>query len=185
MKPSRFAKEDWLAFGLSQLASAGPNALKVSVLCTAAEKTIGSFYHHFKDQSAYFEALMEYWKQKNTIEIIENLSAASQNINKAMQLEIIAMAMDQTEDVGIRVLAHQNTSVATMVAEADQMRIGFIQSLYQDQFKLSASDAKSLAELEYAAFVGAQTVWPRDSAERGQSLSVLFQGMVKAYLTAP
>lgn len=183
MKPVKFAKEDWLAFGLTQLASAGPNALKVSVLCNAAGKTIGSFYHHFKDQSAYFEALLRYWKQKNTIDVIEQVSADSQGASKAKQLEIIAMAMDQREDIGIRVLAHQETLAAAVVAEVDQMRIAFMQSLYQDQLRVSSSDAKLLAELEYAAFVGTQTVWPRGSTEFGQSLSELFHRMVKTHCT--
>jgi AcrR family transcriptional regulator len=180
VKPTRFKREDWLAFGLAQLASGGPEALKLGALCAAAQKTIGSFYHHFKDQPAYFDALLAHWKKKNTSDVIDQLASVPDSVGKAKHLEIIAMAMDQTEDVGIRVLAQQNPMAAGVVAEVDQVRIGFMQSLYEDALGLPADDAKLLAELEYAAFVGTQTIWPRGSLEHGQSLSALFQRLVKA-----
>lgn len=181
MKPKRFTKSAWLDFGLKQLATVGPDALKLAALCDAAGKTIGSFYHHFKDQPAYFEALLLHWKEKNTNDVIKRLAAVSGSADKAKQLEIIAMAMDQTEDVGVRALAQQNAMAAAVVAEVDQIRIAFMQGLYQDQFQLVDEDAKRLAELEYAAFVGTQTIWPRGSLEHGQSLSALFQRLVRQH----
>jgi AcrR family transcriptional regulator len=184
MMPARFTKDDWLAFGLSQLASDGPDALKLSALCAAANKTIGSFYHHFKDQLAYFEALLEFWKKKNTCDIIEQLSALPDCIGKAKHLEIIAMVMDQTEDVGIRILAQKNAIASGVVTAVDQMRIEFMKSLYQDQLDLSEQDAQLLAQLEYAAFVGTQTIWPDRPLEHGQSLSALFQKLVRARYAA-
>lgn len=180
MKPARFTKEDWLAFGLQQLASIGPEALKIGPLCAASQKTIGSFYHHFKDQQAYFEDLLAHWKEKNTSGVIRQLEALPEGSDKANQLEMIAMAMDQREDVGIRVLALQNEMVAAVVAEVDQMRVSFMQGLYQAQLDLSATEAEQLAQLEYAAFVGTQTIWPNGSLEQGQSLSALFQKLVAA-----
>lgn len=180
MKAARFTKKDWLAFGLRRLAAHGPDALKLTALCTAADKTIGSFYHHFKDQSAYFEALLEYWKKKNTRDVIEQLSALPQSAGKAKHLEIIAMAMDQAEDIGIRILAQQNAMALDTVAEVDRMRIDFMTDLYRDQLGLSDQDAALLAQLEYAAFVGTQTIWRGSSLEHSQSLSALFQNLVRA-----
>lgn len=180
MKPARFTKDDWLAFGLSQLAFDGPDALKLSVLCAAAHKTIGSFYHHFKDQNAYFEALLEYWKKKNTSDVIKQLSELPDSIGKAEHLEIIAMAMNQTEDVGIRILAQKNAIASGVVTAVDQMRVKFIKDLYQKQLDLSEQDAQLLAQLEYAAFVGTQTIWPDSPLKHSQPLSALFQKLVKA-----
>jgi len=55
-----------------------------------------------------------------------------------------------------------------------------MQGLYQAQLDLSATEAEQLAQLEYAAFVGTQTIWPNGSLEQGQSLSALFQKLVAA-----
>lgn len=180
MTAKRFTTEDWLAFGLRQLASLGPEALKLQTLCAAADKTIGSFYHHFKDQAAYFEALLAHWKQKNTGDVIDQISALPEGAGKAAHLDVIALAMDQSEDVGIRILAQQNAMASAVVAEVDQMRIAFMAGLYRDQLGLRDQEAEALAQLEYAAFVGVQTIWPKGSLDHGQSLSALFQTLVKA-----
>lgn len=180
MKPARFGKDDWLAFGLAQLAKSGPDALKVSALCEAANKTIGSFYHHFKDQSAYFDALLAFWKKRNTVDVIDALADVPDTDGKAQHLEIIAMAMDQTEEVGIRMLAQQNATAASTVAEVDGIRIAFMQGLYRDRLGLAEQEALDLAKLEYAAFVGVQTIWPNGSLDDGQTLSAVFQKLVSA-----
>jgi len=176
----RMTKTDWLDFGLQRLAHHGVEALKVAKLCDAAGKTIGSFYHHFEDQPAFFDALLAHWKQRNTTEVLNRLNPSTDTGIRAQHLEQIAQRMNSAEEVGIRAFAAQNTAAMEVVKEVDALRIRFLQSLYEARFELDTEQANALARLEYAAFVGAQTIWPNAKVDEGQKLSGLFQTMVAA-----
>ncbi|MGB0506322.1 MAG: TetR/AcrR family transcriptional regulator, partial [Pikeienuella sp.] len=71
----RFTREDWLDFGLAQLAKEGPDALSIHPLCKAAGRTIGSFYHHFKDHAGFVDALLARWRKLNTEDVITAIDA--------------------------------------------------------------------------------------------------------------
>lgn len=178
----RFTREAWLDFGLERLAAQGPEALKLTDLCAAAKKTIGSFYHHFADQAAFFEAMLDHWKQRNTLDVIDVVQSASGGKSKALHLESIAMSIDPAQETGVRSFSHQNQMAAKVVAEVDATRIDYLASLYAERLALAPDDALALAKLEYAAFVGAQVIWRHDLAEHGPPLSALFRRMIAAYL---
>ena len=180
MKRRRFTREDWLNFGLEQLSAKGPDALKLTTLCEAANKTIGSFYHHFEAQPAYFKAMLEHWKDKNTNALIEEAEAFAESDQKAIELERMAISLDRATELGVRAFSHQNRMAAEIVAEVDQTRISYVSELYQNRFKLTPDVARALAELEYAAYVGSQTLWPLGTREKSESLSSLFQELVAA-----
>ncbi|WP_421849516.1 TetR/AcrR family transcriptional regulator [Oricola sp.] len=181
MTGKRFRREDWLEFGLQQLASQGPEALKLATLCEAAGKTIGSFYHHFSDQSAFFEAMLAHWKKRNTLEIIDRTDEIADPDARARQLSAIVGAMDHQVEVGMRSFSHQNRLAAEVTAEVDRMRIGYLQAICQEGLNLPEDEARALAELEYAAFVGAQIIWPAGGSETRKKLSDLFEAMVSRY----
>lgn len=182
MKRKRFHKEDWLELGLNRLAQDGADALRLKDLCIAADRTIGSFYHHFEDQDAFFDAMMKHWRKTNTQNVIQQIEAIPDDKIKAERLGVIAHTMNQATEIGIRNFARQNTVAAEMVVEVDEERIQYLNKLYQKRFSIPSALARDLAELEYAAFVGTQSVWGSGGFERGQVLSALFDRMVDEFL---
>ena len=183
MKRKRFTREDWLDFGLMRLAKDGPDALKLTKICAAADRTIGSFYHHFDDQSHFFDALMTHWRQKNTESVLAAVEELPDAKQQADQLDAIALNLDQSIEVGVRQFANQNARAAKEVAEVDALRIGYLAQNHVDRFGLGADEARQLAQLEYAAFVGAQTLWREKPPKQAQELSELFQRMVKSHFS--
>ncbi len=181
MSKKRFRREDWLEFGLVRLGEEGPDALRLTELCAAAGRTIGSFYHHFKDQSGFFEALMAHWRQRNSQDVIAEIDAIPDAQKQAEKLDVIAASMNQAAEIGVRQLANQNAMAAEVLAQVDQMRIGYLAALYARRLSLEPEAARSLAELEYAAFVGTQVIWKGGSLEHGKGLSDLFQRMVASH----
>lgn len=181
MSNKRFRREDWLDFGLTQLGEAGPDALRLTELCAAAGRTIGSFYHHFQDQAVFFEALMAHWRQKNALDVIAEIEAIPDAQKQAEKLDVIAASMNQAAEIGVRHFANQNAMAAGVVAEVDQMRIGYLAELNARRLALEAEEALSLAELEYAAFVGTQMIWKGESLAHGKGLSDLFQRLVASH----
>jgi len=178
MKRKRFTREDWLDFALARLAENGPETLKVTTICEAAGRTIGSFYHHFDDQAQFFDALLGHWRKTNTEEVIAAVEAIPDADRQAERLNTVAMTMNQAVEVGMRQFAFQNKQAARAVAEIDEIRISYLAQSYVRRLALAEADARLLAELEYAAFVGTQIVWRGGSLGHGQQLSGLFQRLV-------
>lgn len=185
MKKKRFNRTDWLIFGLEQLAEKGPDALKLVTLCQSAGRTTGSFYHHFEDQNAFTDAMLNHWQKANTDDVIEAVEGVLDSGKRSERLNTIAMTMNQSIEVGVRVFAQQNASAAQLVSEVDQIRIDYLTSIYSDRLGLEKEMSKNLAELEYAAFVGTQIIWKGGSLEHGMKLSSLFDNLVAKYFQQP
>ena len=176
-----FRREDWLNLALQGLATKGADALRLKDLCLAADRTIGSFYHHFADQDAFFDALMLHWRKINTVDVLAAIAALPKEKLETERLSVIAATMDQAVDIGIRNFAHHNTRAAKIVSDVDMERIAFLAQLYEKRFQMPSEQARRLAELEYAAFVGTQVIWKNGDLAHGQSLSDLFDQMVRSF----
>lgn len=176
----RFHKSDWLAFGLAQLAADGPQALRVQELCKAANKTIGSFYHHFDDQAAFVDALMEHWRETHTLPILDALEAIDDNDARARELTDLASTLDVQTEIGIRLLASQNKRANAILEDVDHQRMSYVAKMYAARFEVSAEEASDLARLEYAAFVGSQMIFKAKFGNHAPTLSLLLQRLVSA-----
>jgi len=176
----RFGKSDWLALGLEQLAREGSPGLTVEALCKTAGRTRGSFYHHFADHEAFVDALMEAWKQKNTIDVTEETLKQETPV-RAKKLAVLAIGLDHALEHAVRQFAQGNAAVQNTVRDVDGIRTRFIAGLYESD-GLDSDLALEIAKIEYAAFVGAQIVWPDMPAEERLALDNRFASMVKAAL---
>ncbi|AUR05907.1 transcriptional regulator, TetR family (plasmid) [Phaeobacter inhibens] len=175
-----FKKSDWLALGLQELASKGPEALRVKKLCAEAGKTIGSFYHHFEDQAAFIDALLRHWQETFTQPVIDALEEIVDARQRARELSDLATKLDPSIEVGVRLLASQNARVQQAVERVDGLRITYVTQMYAKRFGISADEARLLAQLEYAAFVGAQHVFRKNYTTVGPKLAAHLQSALEA-----
>lgn len=183
MKRPRFQKDDWLAFALNALAEKGPDALKLQALCKAADRTVGSFYHHFEDVDVFFEELGIFWREKNTRSVIAALEKVQNPNDNAARLRALASNLSVGADLGMRNLAERRSDIRQLVDSVDQERIAYLQDIYAARFDLETDHARTMAELEYAAFIGTQVLWRKDSREIGARLSQTFDAMVQNMLS--
>lgn len=181
MSRRRFSRDDWLDFGLAQLADGGPEALSVHPLCQAAGRTIGSFYHHFDDHAGFVDAMLARWRKLNTDDVIAETDDLSDPVERSARLNAVAIALNQPVELGVRLLAAQNRRAAAAVAEADEARMAHLAGLHQAISGLDAELAMDMARLEYAGFVGGQVIWRERAAEHGPRLAALFEAMARRY----
>ena len=172
----RFAKKDWLDLGLEHLARDGGAALTVDALCEAAARTRGSFYHHFQDHGVFLEALFLEWKQRNTLDVADAILQQPQG-KRAQTLSDIANMLDQDLERAVRQFAQSNAIARTIVQDVDEIRTEFVVGLYRDA-GLAPELARDIAQLEYAAYVGSQIVWPDMTAAERIRLDQRFASMV-------
>ena len=174
---TRFSREDWLELGLAQLAQEGSSGLTVEALCHVAGRTRGSFYHHFNDHDGFIDLLLNAWKQRNTVDIAEEILSQAPNL-RAQHLSDLANHLDQDLERAVRRFAQSNKTAQEAVRDVDQLRTEFVIGLYVDA-GLAADEARDIAQLEYAAFVGSQIIWPDMTAAQRVSLDKRFAGMVR------
>lgn len=178
MTRKRFRREDWLNLGLSRLAEGGPEALKVHDLCAVAERTIGSFYHHFRDINVFHTELGQHWRRTHTEKVIEDIVGTGEPIDQATRLKIVASHRHTLSDLGMRRLGEHRPDIQALVAQVDSERVGFLAESYAKRFGASPDTAKRLAELEYAAFVGTQVIWRQNARDIGAQISQTFDDLV-------
>ncbi|MEM8852004.1 MAG: TetR/AcrR family transcriptional regulator [Pseudomonadota bacterium] len=156
---SRMRRSDWLDLGLRMLTEGGVESLTVDALCRMAQRTRGSFYHHFQDHEGFLVALAETWRDRQTDAVIAEVDAGRQGARGDL-LHRAAGAIDHRLDVAMRRAAGRDAVFAAMVAAVDARRIGYIAKTLQSERALDAAEAARLADLEYALFVGSQVLWP-------------------------
>ncbi|MEM9630177.1 MAG: TetR/AcrR family transcriptional regulator [Pseudomonadota bacterium] len=173
----RFNKDDWLQLGLTQLARVGAAGLTVEALCKSAERTRGSFYHHFEDHDRFLETLLGAWKQRNTIDVADQILGHELR-DRAQMLSDLANHLDQDLERAVRQFAQSNNIARQTVREVDRIRTDFVVELYVEE-GLTPEEAREIAQLEYAAFVGSQIVWPEMTSEQRFKLDRRFATMVR------
>lgn len=176
----RFSKNDWIELGMKQLENTGPAGLTVDALCTAASRTRGSFYHHFEGHEDFVRAMMAFWKKRDTDDVIEIVEATSKS--KSRELNSIASALNHRLEGRIRQFSLRDSSAADILSSVDETRISYLSKLHQEHRKVPESEALTLAKLEYAAYVGAQILWPNDKAKSFETLGGAFISLVNAAL---
>jgi AcrR family transcriptional regulator len=177
---SRWQASDWVEHALGELKERGPQGLILDALCTSAGRTRGSLYHHFPDHQALLTAVVTHWRERYTEDVIRAVRADALRGSRATaRLNDLASALDFAVEVGVRRLAASYPSLATAIAEADRRRIAFLTELRRES-GFTPKDARAAAELEYAAYIGAQHLSPLFSPARLRALYRHLDGLFTA-----
>lgn len=182
-KGRRLRRVDWLDLGLRQLALHGPQRLGIDPLCRAAGKTRGSFYHHFGDHDAFIDAMLDRWADRQTMSVIAEVEAAPPEKRPGM-LVLASLKLDTRLDGALRAFARTHKRAARRIAEVDEARIAYLERLHRDLNGLNARTARSLARLEYAAFIGGLVIWPDADQVDHRIAANRFQRLVQLAVAA-
>jgi AcrR family transcriptional regulator len=152
---SRYTKEDWLTLGAKLLGEEGSRALTIERLTVAAQRTRGSFYHHFQDRDAFVRALMLRWKERE-IDIEGKRYEANptpENWRKLMRDH--PFEIDFPFEREARRLAASEPIVREIVMEVDRARMEGLAWLI-GAMRPEVEDPQSFAFIQYCALIGAQ-----------------------------
>jgi AcrR family transcriptional regulator len=152
---ARLAPSDWCDAGLALLRDDGMAALTVDRMCTALERTKGSFYHHFRDLDAFLMQLLVRWEETLTEAPIAFAGATDELDQRAARLDDAVERLDHRLDLAVRSWAFRDARARAAVARVDARRMAYLTELHTG---VSAKGARESAQLEYLAFVGAQHV---------------------------
>jgi AcrR family transcriptional regulator len=166
----RLNREDWLDAAFKAVVDGGFDKVRVLLIADALGVTRGSFYWHFTDHAELVSALLTRWKNRE-VEIDQILKSQSTADPQADLLRLLDAALAHGGkdlenirfELALRGLGRRDASVAKMLVEVDEMRMG----LFEYKFMRLIGDAKAateLAALFYLAIVGSHQALSRPSS---------------------
>ena len=181
MKPdgkARLSAQNWIDIGLRDLSEIGPDALTIDALCRRAGKTKGSFYAHFDSHEAFLLSLAACWRERNTEALLRDASAEPTVHGQLTRLNHMAVRLDARLDQGMRTLAERVPAIAEAFSEVESTRIVNLARLHRAARNCSETEARDLATIEYAAYIGLQIMRPRLTISELESLHEAFVKLV-------
>lgn len=152
-------KKQWFVVGLNILEKDGFARITIDNLCTRLEITKGAFYHHFKNIDGYIEALMKYWLNQNTVQIIEDADKLATAKERMEFIGSVVINRSHKSEQVIRAWSFSNQIVKKYIQQVDDLRIDYSTKL-RVQLGMSEEESKNTSIEEYAIFVGIQQLYP-------------------------
>ena len=149
----QLSAKDWLDQGLRTLARSGFTALKAEPLAKAMRVSRGSFYWHFADIGAFRTAILGYWREVATEQIIADLEAVSANANPLPRLVRRAFGTKPALENAVRTWATVDPAARAAVQAIDERRLNYVQRIFRIS-GLSPEMARARAQILYWAYLG-------------------------------
>ncbi|GAC56346.1 putative TetR family transcriptional regulator [Gordonia hirsuta DSM 44140 = NBRC 16056] len=152
---NRLSADDWVDAALTLITAEGVAGLKISRLCEVLEVTKGSFYWHFKDLDALWEAMAERWRTLNSARIGELHQLAELPPERRL-LTLSTMLISEhhlTVETAIRDWARINEQVAETVRQIDSEVFNVVYATLSE-LEISNDQARLLAGLLVYAGIG-------------------------------
>jgi AcrR family transcriptional regulator len=154
-----------MKFGQELIINLSNNILTIDRLCQIAERTKGSFYHHFKSHDDFVTDLLVYWQFKYTERIISTVEQLADLNARRRELDRLAASVDSRVERAIRQWAGVDERVQHILKHVDDRRIQYLAKLISELGQPDDETAYELAVIEYAAFVGLQQLFPQAESQ--------------------
>jgi AcrR family transcriptional regulator len=179
---AKVTRQDWLNAALQLLADEGAAALTLQRLLARLGVSHGSFYHHFANRQALTDAMLAYWEQHMTVDIVADSDRSRDTGHRVSGL------IDQGNDFfslqsplenAIRSWAQANEHVRQVLERVDHQRRCHCRSLAASLVK-DKQHAEHLGDLVHAVFIGSQQNMPAYSAQETDNVYKMLQTLISA-----
>jgi AcrR family transcriptional regulator len=174
----RTSRRDWVDLGLALLRRDGPTALTIERLTKEAERTKGSFYHHFDGIEDFVAALLDSWVETATEQIVHAVESMPPTRGRRQRLTDLAYGVDLELEAAMRRLALRDRTAASRVKSVDERREETIARIASEEFHLAEDEARVLARLLYTMFIGVAHRAP----DNARSFAAPMLGLVDRWL---
>lgn len=158
----------WADAALAELAVHGIDGVRVEVLAKRLEVTKGSFYWHFKDRDALLAMMLERWRRRATLALIERLDRKSTSPQERLRellrlpLKLERSAHAAAIELAIRLWGRSDLRARQALEEVDELRLHYLEQLMIAAGSPPES-ARAKAILAYSYQRVAATLIPSDS----------------------
>lgn len=129
----RLVRQDWIDAGIERLAHEGIGAVSVERLAGQLDVTRGSFYHHFNHREELLRAMLDYWAERWTYRIREQLAGLDLDPGTTLLalMRLIRVEGASRYDAPFRAWALHDDLARQVVERVDRVRLDFIRSLFE------------------------------------------------------
>lgn len=152
---TRLGVDDWVRGALDLLAEEGVDGVRIEVLAKRLHVTKGSFYWHFKDRNGLLRVMLDDWRRRATLDIINRIESGDEPPQKRLQtllhLPFRGGRSKRGADVelSIRLWGRTDTDARATLAEIDKLRLRYISKLFTE-VGFAKEEAETRAVLAYA-----------------------------------
>ena len=151
----RLDRDTWTRAGLDILAEHGVDGVRVEPLAKRLGVTKGSFYWHFRDRADLLDAMLESWRRRATLAIIERVDLSGESAESRLRtLLALAFAGPSAEkgtdvELAIRLWGRRDLRARQVLAEVDELRLSYFTQLLESA-GIAGEDARARALLSYS-----------------------------------
>ena len=134
----RLQASAWVDCALEVLAERGVEGIRVDLLAKQLQVTKGSFYWHFEDRSALLTAMLDEWRRRATLAVINRFEStdepAPKRLARLLRLQFDAKHAEigaETE-LSMRLWGRHDPRAASVLREIDALRLSYIRKLLEE-----------------------------------------------------
>ncbi|MEM7464385.1 MAG: TetR/AcrR family transcriptional regulator [Pseudomonadota bacterium] len=175
------SRDDWMDHAIQILATKGIGAVTVDSLAKQLGITRGSFYHHFEDRQDLLKSILDYWIEAWTMDIRESIANLGLDASSSLIALINSIRSQRAADydAAIRSWAMNDEFAADYVRRADEIRLEFISSLFEQLgFEGEELEARARMLLYYEAFE--PMMFAKPDSETSKKLIAIRHGLLTA-----
>ncbi len=148
-------KQDWINLGYQEFALMGISGIVVERMAKKLKVNKSSFYWYFKTKSDFIDAVVEYWIEIETNQIISTTEQALTNEEKWNIFLKITFENSPYLDFifYLKRYAQKHEKIQKIIDKIDAERMNFTASLFYE-FGYSKEDAKIKASIFYKYLIG-------------------------------
>jgi len=161
-------KRAWTDAALHTLAENGIDGVRVEILARDLGVTKGSFYWHFSDRGELLDAVLQEWRRRATLSIIDRLERthepAEQRLRRLLRLQFESRRAEFGSDVelSIRLWGRRDAHALAVLREVDELRLRYIRGLVEE-LGVSKGEAAARAILAYSYMRVSRSLIPSDN----------------------
>ena len=150
----RLDVDTWIAAALEMLAEHGIDGVRVELLARNLGVTKGSFYWHFKDRDTLHAAMLDSWRRRTTLGLIERLNRDLRPRERLLTLIRLPISGPKSEqaaavELAIRLWGRRDPRPAAALTEVDELRTEYLAQLLRE-CGVAETESRSRAFLAYA-----------------------------------
>lgn len=150
----RLSAQDWVEAGLKALTAGGPDAVAIEPLASSLGATKGSGYWHFSSRGELLYIVLEEWKRRYTLDVIERLENLGGPAPDRLRRLLTAVSESAITEPGqLQILVSSDPQVRKVVEVVTEQRIAYIGKLLHSVGQ-EESEARRRAILAYASYLG-------------------------------
>jgi len=129
----RLTRQDWIDTAFDLLIREGIAAVTIDRLANMLGITRGSFYHHFSDRKDLLQELLEFWAQRWTYEVRDQVANLGLDPGTTLLALMRTIRANKAADFDapFRAWALHDPMAREVVSQVDETRLSFIQSLFE------------------------------------------------------